>query len=134
MVSEEAANMGTTHAFGTDDMGIVAATIKPKSELAQPPKRFSYFYNVVIRALFPKEHAHSFGLAGRTLRRLLRQIGSLLNGADQAALRQRLSTPSTGSIVGIAPGRSARNLCTSMCICCFWEDQNARATGSLDGY
>ena len=38
-------------------MGIAAATIKSKSKLAQPPKRFSYLYNVVIRALFPEEHA-----------------------------------------------------------------------------
>ena len=44
-------------------MGIGPATIKSKSELVQPSKRFGYLYNVVIRALFPKEHAHSFGLA-----------------------------------------------------------------------
>jgi hypothetical protein len=40
-------------------MGIGAATIKPKSEPDQPPKRFGYFYNVPPGALFPEEHAVS---------------------------------------------------------------------------
>ncbi len=34
-------------------MGIGAATIKPKSEPAQPPKRFGYLYNVVILGAVP---------------------------------------------------------------------------------
>ena len=42
-------------------MGIGAATIKPKSEPDQPPKRFGYLYNVAPGALFPEEHAVFFG-------------------------------------------------------------------------
>jgi len=90
VVSEDAENIGYSHSFRADEMGIAAATIKSKSKLAQPPKRFSYLYNVVIRALFPKEHAHSFGPTIRTLRACLRQIGSLLNGANEAAPRRRV--------------------------------------------
>ncbi len=40
-------------------MGIGAATIKPKSQPDQPPKRFGYLYNVPLGALFPEEHAVS---------------------------------------------------------------------------
>ncbi len=38
-------------------MGVAAATIKSKFELAQPPRRFGYLYNAVVWALFPGEHA-----------------------------------------------------------------------------
>jgi hypothetical protein len=37
-------------------MGVAAATIKPKFELTQPPRRFGYLYNAVVWALFPGEH------------------------------------------------------------------------------
>jgi hypothetical protein len=44
-------------------MGIGGATIKPKSQPDQPPKRFGYLYNVLynvpLGALFPEEHAVS---------------------------------------------------------------------------
>ena len=44
---------------GADDMGIGAATIKPKSEPDQSPKPSGYLYNVSPGALFPEEHAVS---------------------------------------------------------------------------
>ena len=44
-------------------MGIGPATIKSKSKLLQPSKRFGYLYNVEPGWLFPTEQGHSSGAA-----------------------------------------------------------------------
>lgn len=98
--------------------------------------RFGYLYNVVIWALFPKEHAYcSYGAPVRTLRARLQQIGSLLNGAVAATIVGRLGREECrvcrfdrltfakheGTPLSAPAPRGFWNLCTSVCISRFWE-------------